>query len=547
MLHISEIAEKAGFLEDEIEQYGKYKAKISQKAFERLSGNPDGKLVLVTAINPTPAGEGKTTTTIGLGDALCALGKKTMIAIREPSLGPVFGIKGGATGGGYAQVVPMEDINLHFTGDIHEVTAANNLLCAMLDNHIYQGNALDIDTGRVVVKRAVDMNDRALRSVRIGVGGGTSGVERGDSFMITAASEVMTTLCLATDIEDLKRRLGKIICAYTKSGAPVTAEMLNASGAMAVLLKDAINPNLVQTLEKPPCLIHGGPFANIAHGCSSVRATKLALKAADYVVTEAGFGSDLGAEKFFDIKCRIAGLNPAAAVLVVSARALKYHGGAHRENLEAEDTRALAAGLSNLETHIENLRKFGVPVVVAVNRFESDSNAELALIREKSLALGTPCEICEVCSKGSRGGMELAKTLCRVIENEGADRPRFATLYALDKGIKQKISFIASEIYGADGVEYSPAAEKEIEALESGGFGALPVCVAKTQYSLFDNPALLGRPRGFSMRVSEVRVSAGAGFVVVMTGNVLTMPGLSKTPSAENMDIDADGNITGLF
>jgi formate--tetrahydrofolate ligase len=438
----------------------------------------------------------------------------------------------------------MEDINLHFTGDIHAVTATNDLLCALIDNHIYQGNALGIDVLNIVFKRAMDINDRALRNIRVGVGGGTSGVERGDSFMITAASEVMAILCLASDMGDLKRRLGKIICAYTKSGEPVTAEMLKANGAMAILLKDAVNPNLVQTLEKTPCLIHGGPFANIAHGCSSVRATRLALKAADYVVTEAGFGADLGAEKFFDIKCRAAGLKPAAAVIVVSARALKYNGGVPKENLKAENTEALAAGLSNLEAHIENIRRFGVPAVAAINRFETDSEAELSLITEKCEKLGTPCEICEVYAKGSKGGIGLAKRVCEEIEKNAA---KFKPLYPLDAGIKQKISKIAGDIYGADGVNYSPTAEESIGRLEALGFGLLPVCVAKTQYSLSDNPALLGRPKGFTINVSDVRVSAGAGFIVVMTGSILTMPGLSKNPSAENMDIDADGNITGLF
>ncbi len=541
---ITEIAERAGFLESEIEPYGKYKAKICGEAFARLAEEKDGKLILVTAVNPTPAGEGKTTTAVGLGDALSLIGKKTMIALREPSLGPVFGIKGGAAGGGYAQVVPMEDINLHFTGDIHAVTAANNLLCALIDNHIHQGNELGIDKDRVVFPRVLDMNDRALRSVTVGLGGEKNGVPRGDGFMISVASEVMAVLCLASDLADLKRRLGRIIVAYTTDGAPVTAAMLHADGAMTVLLKDALNPNLVQTLGKTPCLMHGGPFANIAHGCNSVRATRLALKVADYVVTEAGFGADLGAEKFMDIKCRLAGLKPDAVVLVASVRALKYNGGVPRESLKTPDPQALRRGLPNLAAHIENMKRFGVPVVVAVNRFETDSDAELNAVAEECRRLGAACALNEVFAKGGMGGIALAETLCGVLDSEPS---RYKPLYESALPLREKIETLAREIYGAGSVEYSPEAAQKLDEAERMGFGGLPVCVAKTQYSLSDDPTLLCRPAGFALHVRNIRVCAGAGFVVVLTGDVMTMPGLPKLPAANSIDIDENGQVVGLF
>lgn len=541
---ISEIAATAGFSADEIEPYGKYKAKISEAAYTRLADRPDGKLILVTAVNPTPAGEGKTTTAIGLADALAASGRKTMLALREPSLGPVFGVKGGAAGGGYAQVIPMEDINLHFTGDIHAVTAANNLLCALIDNHIHQGNELNIDKDRVVFSRVLDMNDRALRSVTVGQGGEKNGVPRADGFMISVASEVMAVLCLAADLADLKQRLGRIIVAYTRTGEPVTAKMLHADGAMTVLLKDAIQPNLVQTLEKTPCLMHGGPFANIAHGCNSVRATRLALKAADYVVTEAGFGADLGAEKFMDIKCRLAQLKPDAVVLVVSVRALKYNGGVARDALKAPDTAALLRGLPNLTAHIENMQRYGVPVVVAVNRFDTDSAEELAALTDACDRLGVACAMSEVFAHGSRGGAALAEALCDTL----AHRPsQYHPLYEDDCTLRQKIETLATQLYGAADVAYTEEAARALDEAERMGFGRMPVCVAKTQYSLSDDPKLLGRPSGFTLHVRGVRICAGAGFVVVLTGDIMTMPGLPKVPAAYSIDLDEQGQIVGLF
>ena len=544
MAPIAEIAAAAGFLENELEPYGKYKAKLAEAAFARLENRPDGKLILVTAVNPTPAGEGKTTTAIGLADALASTGRKTMLALREPSLGPVFGIKGGAAGGGYAQVVPMEDINLHFTGDIHAVTAANNLLCALIDNHIHQGNELSINKDRVLFSRVLDMNDRALRSVTVGLGGPKNGVPRADSFMISVASEVMAILCLAADLKELKKRLGRIIAAYPTDGKPVTAQMLHADGAMTVLLKDAIQPNLVQTLEKTPCLIHGGPFANIAHGCNSVRATRLALKAADYVVTEAGFGADLGAEKFMDIKCRLAGLKPDAVVLVVSVRALKYNGGVAKENLKTPDTAALVRGLPNLAAHVENMQRYGVPVVVAVNRFETDSDEELAAVREACRKMGAACEMSEVFAKGGAGGTALAEALCRTIEEKPA---AYRPLYEDALSLREKIETLAKTLYGADGVAYSDEAAAALDEAERMGYGRMPVCVAKTQYSLSDDPKLLGRPSGFTLHVRGIRVCAGAGFVVVLTGDIMTMPGLPKVPAANAIDLDENGQIVGLF
>ncbi len=543
MLPIDAIAEKAGFLPGETEHYGHYKAKISNDAFTRLADRPDGKLVLVTAVNPTPAGEGKTTTTIGLGDAIASLGENIMIAIREPSLGPVFGVKGGAAGGGYAQVIPMEDINLHFTGDIHAITAANNLLCAMVDNHLFQGNVLGIDPERVVFPRALDMNDRALRSVTLGVGGGKNGVEHHGAFLITAASEIMAILCLAEDMADLKRRLGRIICAYTYEGKPVTASDLKADGAMAALLREAMQPNLVQTLAQTPTLVHGGPFANIAHGCNTVRATKLALKAADIVITEAGFGADLGAEKFFDIKCRTAGLKPSAVVLVVTARALKYNGGVAKEDLKTENVAALKAGLPNLAAHVENLKKYGIPVVAAINRFYADTEAELAAIFEECDRLGVPCALSDAFARGGEGTVDLAKAVLNVLGSGEGFRP----LYSLDLSLTEKLEALACNFYGADGIEVSEKAAGEIAVLEGLGFGKLPVCVAKTQYSLSDDPAKLCRPSGFKLHVNTVRVSAGAGFVVAETGSILTMPGLPKVPAAEGITTAEDGTVDGLF
>ena len=543
MLPITEVAAGLGVCADELEPYGRYKAKFSEEVFSRLADAPDGKLILVTAINPTPAGEGKTTTTVGLGEAMPRIGKKAVIALREPSLGPVFGVKGGAAGGGYSQVVPMEDINLHFTGDMHAITAANNLLCALIDNHIQQGNALGIDPRRILFKRCLDMNDRALRHTVIGLGGKANGTPREDGFQITVASEVMAILCLAADLGDLKRRLGEILVAYTYAGEPVYCRDLSAEGAMTALLKDAIKPNLVQTLENTPALMHGGPFANIAHGCNSVRATKLALKLADYCITEAGFGSDLGAEKFMDIKCRMAGLTPSAVVLVATIRALKYNGGVPKAELSAENTAALEKGLPNLEKHIENMKKFGVPVVVAINRFATDTDAEIAVLAGKMEALGVPFSLCEHFAKGGEGAVDLAEKVVAACEEPS----HFHPLYELDQPIEAKIETIAREIYGADGVEYTAAAKKAIKDITALSKGDLPICMAKTQYSLSDNQKLLGRPTGFVIHVGEVRLSAGAGFIVVQTGDIMTMPGLPKVPAANNIDIDESGRITGLF
>lgn len=545
MKPIGEIARQLDVTEDELELYGKYKAKITSECAERLKDKPDGKLILVTAINPTPAGEGKTTTTIGLGMALSKIGKKAVIALREPSLGPVFGLKGGAAGGGYSQVLPMEDINLHFTGDFHAITAANNLLCAMIDNHIRQGNELDIDARRILFSRVTDTNDRALRNIVIGLGGKTDGVPREDHFMITVASEVMAILCLARDLDDLKERLGNILVAYTGSGSPVYARDIKAAGAMTALLKDAIKPNLVQTIEHTPALIHGGPFANIAHGCNSVSATKLALKMADYTVTEAGFGADLGAEKFFDIKCRFAGLKPSAVVLVATVRALKYNGGVPKTELKAENVDALVKGSVNLEKHIENLHLYGIPVVVAINRFDTDTDAELEALREICEKNGADFTLSEVFAKGSEGGIELAEKVVAACDKKS----EFKLLYPDEMSICDKISTIAKNIYGADGVVFEPAAKKaiaEIEKLDEK-YKRFPVCMAKTQYSFSDDQTKLGRPTGFEITVRDVKLSAGAGFIVVLTGNILTMPGLPKVPAANSIDVDENGNIVGLF
>ncbi len=543
LLPIAQVASELGIREEELEPYGRYKAKVNNSLFQRLSGRPDGKLILVTAINPTPAGEGKTTTTAGLGQAMEKIGKNAVIALREPSLGPVFGIKGGAAGGGYAQVVPMEDINLHFTGDFHAITSANNLLCAMLDNHMQQGNALRIDPRRILVKRCLDMNDRALRNVVIGLGGKVNGVPREDSFCITVATEVMAVFCLAADLTDLKKRLGKILVAYSDSGEPVFARDLKAQGAMAALLKDAINPNLVQTLEGTPVIMHGGPFANIAHGCNSLRATRLGLKLADYCITEAGFGSDLGAEKFMDIKCRLGGLHPSAVVLVATARALKYNGGVPKAETAKENLEALKAGISNLGAHISNMKKFGVPVVVAINRFLTDTEAELRFIEEYCRKQGADFALSEVFEKGGDGGVELAKKVCEVAEKPSDFQP----IYSEQASLKDKIETIAKEIYGADGVDYTAKAEKSIREIEVLGGGKLPVCIAKTQYSLSDAPSLLGRPEGFRIHIRDLSLSNGAGFVVAYAGDIMTMPGLPKVPSAENIDVDSTGKITGLF
>lgn len=544
MKPITEIAAGLGIKEDELELYGKYKAKLSPDLWERVKDRKDGKLVLVTAINPTPAGEGKTTTTVGLGQAMAAIGQKAIIALREPSLGPVMGVKGGAAGGGYSQVVPMEDINLHFTGDMHAITAANNLLSAAIDNHIQQGNELGIDPRQIAWKRAMDMNDRALRNIVVGLGGKANGTPREDGFVITVASEVMAILCLASDITDLKQRLGRIIIGYSYSGAPVTASQLKVEGAMALLLKDAIKPNLIQTLENTPALMHGGPFANIAHGCNSVNATKLALKLADYVITEAGFGADLGAEKFFDIKCRYAGFKPDAVVLVATIRALKYNGGVRKENLKQEDLEALQRGFANLEKHIENLNKYGVPVIVAINHFDTDTEREVEYVRERCRSRNTPVAFSQVFAKGGEGGHELAEKLVAMINDTPSD---FKLLYDENEPVKAKIEKIAREIYGARGVVYSPAADKMIKKLEEMGLDKLPICMAKTQYSLSDNPSLLGRPENFEITVREIKVSAGAGFIVALTGEIMTMPGLPKVPAAEKIDIDESGVITGLF
>jgi formate--tetrahydrofolate ligase len=543
LLPIAQVASELDIREEELEPYGRYKAKLNDSLYNRLASKKDGKLILVTAINPTPAGEGKTTTTAGLGEAMKKIGKKAIIALREPSLGPVFGIKGGAAGGGYAQVVPMEDINLHFTGDFHAITSANNLLCAMLDNHMQQGNVLGIDPRRILIKRCLDMNDRALRNIVIGLGGKMSGVPREDSFCITVATEVMAIFCLASDLLDLKERLGKILIAYTYKGAPVYARDLKAEGAMAALLKDAIQPNLVQTLEGTPVIMHGGPFANIAHGCNSVRATRLALKLADYCITEAGFGSDLGAEKFLDIKCRLAGLKPNAIVIVATARALKYNGGVPKDKTALENLDALKKGIANLGAHISNMKKYGVPVVVAINRFNNDSEAELSYIENYCRENGADFALSEVFAKGGAGGVDLARKVC-----EAAEKPsNFQPIYSVESTIKQKIECIAKEIYGADGVDYTSQAEKAMQDIEALGGDTLPVCIAKTQYSLSDNAALLGRPTGFRITIRDLCLSNGAGFVVAYAGNILTMPGLPKVPSAEKIDVDAQGRISGLF
>lgn len=544
MLKVGEIAAKLGISEEEIEPYGHYKAKLSQKLFDRVKGNKDGKLILVTAINPTPAGEGKTTTSVGLCEGMNKIGKKTCVALREPSLGPVFGIKGGAAGGGYSQVVPMEDINLHFTGDMHAITAANNLLSAMIDNHIQQGNALNIDVRRILFKRCLDMNDRALRNCVVGMGGKVNGVPREDHFQITVASEIMAILCLSTDLNDLKKRLGNILVAYTYDDKPVFARDLKAVGAMTALLRDAINPNLVQTLENNPAIIHGGPFANIAHGCNSVRATKLALKLADYVVTEAGFGSDLGAEKFFDIKCRTAGLKPDCVVLVATIRALKYNGGVAKPDLANENIEALQKGIVNLGVHIENMRTFGVPVVVAINHFATDTEAEIKLIREYCQKMVVKVAFSDVFAKGGDGAIELAEEVVRAIDDEES---KFAPIYDEKMTIKEKMDIIAKKIYRADGVVYTAKADKAIREVEALGLDRVPICVAKTQYSLSDNPTMLGKPEGFKITVSDVRASSGAGFVVIYTGDIMTMPGLPKVPSAEKIDVDENGVISGLF
>lgn len=544
MKHIKEVAVQAGISEDELEFYGKYKAKLSDELWNRIKDNEDGKLVLVTAINPTPAGEGKTTTSVGLGQAFAKLGKKAMIALREPSLGPCFGIKGGAAGGGYAQVVPMEDLNLHFTGDFHAITSANNLLAAMLDNHIQQGNTLGIDPRQVVWKRCVDMNDRVLRNIVVGLGRKTDGMVREDHFVITVASEIMAILCLADDLADLKRRLGRIIVAYNFKGEPVTADDLQATGAMAALLKDAIKPNLIQTLEHTPALVHGGPFANIAHGCNSVRATKMALKLSDITVTEAGFGADLGAEKFFDIKCRMAGLKPDAVVLVATVRALKYNGGVAKANLAEENLDALAKGIVNLEKHIENIQKYGVPVIVTLNSFVTDTDAENAFVEKFCRERGCEFALSEVWEKGGEGGLDLAQKVLETLETKESN---FHTLYNDELSLKDKIRTIAQEIYGAHDVVYEPAAEKQLAKIESMGFGSFPICMAKNQYSLSDDATKLGRPENFDIHIREVYVSAGAGFVVALTGAVMTMPGLPKVPAANGIDVTDDGKITGLF
>lgn len=544
LVHIKEVAEKLGINEDELEFYGKYKAKISDELWESVKDREDGKLVLVTAINPTPAGEGKTTTSIGLGEAMALLGKKAVLALREPSLGPCFGIKGGAAGGGYAQVVPMEDLNLHFTGDFHAITSANNLLAALLDNHIQQGNQLGIDPRQVVWKRCMDMNDRALRNIVIGLGSKMDGMVREDHFIITVASEIMAVLCLADNMEDLKRRLGRIIVAYSFDGTPITADDLHATGSMAALLKDAIKPNLIQTLEHNPAIVHGGPFANIAHGCNSVRATKTALKLGDIAITEAGFGADLGAEKFFDIKCRKAGLKPDAVVLVATIRALKYNGGVPKADLAKEDLESLKKGIVNLEKHIENLQKFGVPVVVTLNSFVTDTKEEIAFVENFCKERNCEFALSEVWEKGGEGGIELAKKVLDTLEHKEA---HFKPLYDDEMSLMDKIKMIATEIYGADDVTYSKAALKELKHIEEMGMGNFPVCMAKTQYSLSDDASKLGRPTGFTVNVREVYVSAGAGFAVAITGSIMTMPGLPKVPAANNIDVTNDGVITGLF
>ncbi len=544
MVNIKKVAALLDIKEDDLEFYGKYKAKLSDELLSSLADKPDGKLVLVTAINPTPAGEGKTTTSIGLGEAMGVLGKKACLALREPSLGPCFGVKGGAAGGGYAQVVPMEDLNLHFTGDIHAITTANNLLSALIDNHIQQGNTLGIDPRQIVWKRCLDMNDRALRNIVVGLGAKTDGMVREDHFVISVASEIMAILCLASDMHDLKERLGRIVVAYNFDGEPVTASDLEATGSLAALLKDAIKPNIIQTLEHTPAIVHGGPFANIAHGCNSVRATKAAMKLADIAITEAGFGADLGAEKFFDIKCQMANLKPDAVVLVATVRALKYNGGVPKAELTAENLDALKKGIVNLEKHIENLQKYKVPVIVTLNSFVTDTEAETNFVKEFCEARGCEFAISEVWEKGGQGGIELANKVLHVLENKKSD---FEPLYDMNLSLKDKIKKIATEIYGASDVAYSPAAEKELQRITDMGMGKFPVCMAKTQYSLSDNAKLLGRPEGFTLNVRDVYVSAGAGFVVALTGNIMTMPGLPKVPAANTIDVTDDGVITGLF
>ena len=541
---ITKVAESIGIEADDLELYGKYKAKLSEEFLRKIQDRPNGKLILVTAINPTPAGEGKTTTTVGMGEAFGRMGKKAVIALREPSLGPCFGIKGGAAGGGYAQVVPMDELNLHFTGDFHAITSANNLLAALLDNHIQQGNDLGIDTRQIVWKRCEDMNDRVLRNIVVGLGNKTDGFVREDHFVITVASEIMAILCLADDMADLKKRLGRIIVAYTFDGKPVTADDLQATGSMAALLKDALKPNLIQTLEHTPAIVHGGPFANIAHGCNSVRATKTALKLADYVITEAGFGADLGAEKFFDIKCRMAGLKPDAVVLVATIRALKYNGGVPKDELSSENLDALKAGIVNLEKHIENLHKFGVPVVVTLNSFVTDTKAETDFVEQFCKERGCEFALSEVWEKGGEGGIDLANKVLETIEHKESN---FKVLYDDSLSLKEKIETVAKEIYGADGVTYSPAAERELKRITDLGMGDFPVCMAKTQYSLSDDPLKMGRPEGFRITVRNMRVSAGAGFIVVLTGDIMTMPGLPKVPAAVNVDVDENGKIKGLF
>ena len=543
MVHIREVAAKLDIPEDDLELYGKYKAKLSDELIRRVSDRKDGKLILVTAINPTPAGEGKTTTSVGLGEAFGRLGKRAVIALREPSLGPCFGIKGGAAGGGYAQVVPMEELNLHFTGDFHAITSANNLLAALLDNHIQQGNELGIDPRQIVWKRCMDMNDRVLRNIVVGLGSKMDGMVREDHFVITVASEIMAILCLADDMHDLKRRLGRIIVAYTFDGKPVTADDLKATGAMAALLKDALKPNLIQTLEHTPAIVHGGPFANIAHGCNSVRATKLALKLGDYCITEAGFGSDLGAEKFFDIKCRYAGLKPSAVVLVATARALKYNGGVPKTETAHENLEALKKGIVNLGAHIDNMRKYGVPVVVAINRFHTDSDAELQFIEDYCREHNAEFALSEVFAKGGEGGIELAEKVCKAAE-QGSD---FQPLYDTDLTIKEKLNRIATEIYGASEVVFTKKAETSLQAIAALGGDTLPVCVAKTQYSLSDDPTLLGRPEGFKITIKDLRLSNGAGFVVAYAGDIMIMPGLPKVPAANKIDVDNNGVVSGLF
>lgn len=544
MKPIVEIAKKISLEDDDIEQYGKYKCKLSLDVLEKNIDKEDGKLILVTAINPTPAGEGKSTVTVGLGQALSQLGKNSIIALREPSLGPVFGIKGGATGGGYSQVVPMEDINLHFTGDMHAITSANNLLAAAIDNHIHQGNVLNIDSRRIIFKRVIDMNDRALRNVVVGMGGKINGFLREDGFMITVASEIMAILCLANSLSDLKKRMGNILIAYDLEGRPVYAKELEIEGAMALLMKDAIKPNLVQTLENTPAIIHGGPFANIAHGCNSIIATKIALKLGDIVVTEAGFGADLGAEKFLDIKCRYGGLNPDCVVIVATIRALKHHGGIRKDRLNISNVEALKDGIVNLEKQIENIQKYKVPVVVAINRFLTDTEEEIAYIREFCEQKGVKVSLSEVWEKGGDGGVELANTVIDVLASE---KSNFSPIYEVESSIREKINTIAKEIYGAEGVKFTSQANKQIDELEKFGLDKLPICMAKTQYSLSDDPQLIGRPEGFEITVKEIKVSNGAGFIVALNGDVMTMPGLPKIPAATNMDINEDGNIVGLF